>query len=493
VRRLPESFWASSSRSVALLMLSVAEAAGGSWVLDVCAWRARSRLGYVECCFERLGTDGLRLARLGVCRLRFCCRGRADGLEGDYGRNWLRLTEDEGQRLVLPRALWHADSAANRLCLVGRLLSSKVPRFEAFCTSLQGMINSVKGMDICQIGGGRFLLRFNHVIDRNRALEACPWSFEKNVIILSGIGEKENPLRVDLDWCKFHVHMHELPLSMMNLGVATLIGNRIGRFRDMDMDDTGCAWGATLHLGVAVNRLPNFCYFCGNLGHIAKYYELQFEEGFVDPGSDSPYGPWLRALLPIRGRGQPSRHDPSVASKPDKNPGTSQPRGAAIFGNFAGQAWSVSTEQGDTAAVRCDGFRADSIESFSPSRLGRQGRAQSDEGVAPVTSVHDEQGLEDTGDGVPVIPTVGGEHVLEAEKGADTSAEFVPSTIPEFELRAAVWAKDRMMARLEGDLITVPLRFIAKGQPSRRGSGRWGRPRGSGRTGSLKRQQRCSV
>ncbi|KAK4423128.1 hypothetical protein Salat_1895400 [Sesamum alatum] len=324
-------------------------------------------------------------------------------------RGRLRLTEDEGQRLVL----------------------------------LGGMINPVKGIDIRQLGGGSFLLRFNHVIDRNRALEGCPWSFEKNVIILSGIGETENLLRVDLDWCEFHVYVHELPLSMINLGVAMLIGNRIGRFRDMDMDDIGCAWGATLRLRVAVNvnrplpramqivstvgdefllhliyeRLPNFCYFCGKLGHITKYCDLQFEEGFVDPGSDSLY------------------------------------------------------EQGDTEVVQRDRFRADSIECFSPGRLGRQGRAQSDERVAPVTLAHDEQGLEDSimdsveqGDGVPVVPMVGGEHVLEAEKGADTSAKFVPSTIPEFELGAAVWAKDRMMVRLEGDLVTIPLRFIARGQ-----------------------------
>ncbi|KAK4415457.1 hypothetical protein Salat_2653100 [Sesamum alatum] len=171
------------------------------------------------------------------------------------------------------------------------------------------MLNPVKGMELPQIGGGRF-----------------PWSFEKNIFILNGIRENENPLQVDLDWCDFHVHVHELPLSMMNLGVAMLISNRIGRFRDIDMDVTGCAWGATLRLRVAINvtrpllralpisstlgdellvhltyeRLLNFSYLCGKLGHIAKYCELQFEEGFVDPGQDSLHGPWLQAPLSAR-------------------------------------------------------------------------------------------------------------------------------------------------------------------------------------------------
>ncbi|KAK4421167.1 hypothetical protein Salat_2067200 [Sesamum alatum] len=138
--------------------------------------------------------------------------------------------------------------------------------------------------------------------------------------------------------------------------------------------------------------LSNFCHFCGNLGHIAKYCELQFEEGFVDPGSDSPYGPWLRAPLPSRGRGQPTRRDPSGILKINRNPGPSQPRATTIFGNFTGQARSVSTEQGETGAGRRDGLCVASFESFSPGRLGLQGRARSDEGVAPGTLAHGNRG-----------------------------------------------------------------------------------------------------
>ncbi|KAK4428471.1 hypothetical protein Salat_1146700 [Sesamum alatum] len=49
-------------------------------------------------------------------------------------------------------------------------------------------------------------------------------------------------------------------------------------------------------------QLPNFCYRCERLGHIAKYCENQFADAFGDPGSDLPYGPWLRVPLPMRGR-----------------------------------------------------------------------------------------------------------------------------------------------------------------------------------------------
>ncbi|KAL0433251.1 UNVERIFIED_CONTAM: hypothetical protein Slati_2659400 [Sesamum latifolium] len=42
-------------------------------------------------------------------------------------------------------------------------------------------------------------------------------------------------------------------------------------------------------------RLENFCYLCGMLGHITRYCNECFVDGFIDPVDDTPYGPWLRA------------------------------------------------------------------------------------------------------------------------------------------------------------------------------------------------------
>ncbi|KAL0361023.1 UNVERIFIED_CONTAM: hypothetical protein Sradi_3786800 [Sesamum radiatum] len=153
----------------------------------------------------------------------------------------------------MPEDLWHAQSNHYQLCSVGQLLVNKNARFEALHTSIQGMLNPVKGMEMRQLDGGRFLLRFNHIIDRNEVLEECPWSFEKNILILSGINKEENPMRVDLGWCDFFVNVHDLPLSMMNLGLATVIGNKLGTFHGMEMDKSRSSWGSTLRIRVALN------------------------------------------------------------------------------------------------------------------------------------------------------------------------------------------------------------------------------------------------
>ncbi|KAL0345661.1 UNVERIFIED_CONTAM: hypothetical protein Sradi_4397400 [Sesamum radiatum] len=81
--------------------------------------------------------------------------------------------------------------------------------------------------------------------------------------------------------------------------------------------------------------LPNFYYLCGCLWHIAKYCEKQFEVEFQDPSTDTPYGPWLRALILSR-----MRPRSNMRSTQDRHSGTvSGSRGywrkaPEIFGSF---------------------------------------------------------------------------------------------------------------------------------------------------------------
>ncbi|KAK4437379.1 hypothetical protein Salat_0071800 [Sesamum alatum] len=54
-------------------------------------------------------------------------------------RAW-KLTEDEESGMVLLGGLWHAGSGSPELCLVERLLSNRLHRFEALRTSIRNMI-----------------------------------------------------------------------------------------------------------------------------------------------------------------------------------------------------------------------------------------------------------------------------------------------------------------------------------------------------------------
>ncbi|KAK4433559.1 hypothetical protein Salat_1118200, partial [Sesamum alatum] len=110
----------------------------------------------------------------------------------------LRLTEDEGRGLRLSEDLWEGAEEGNILFLVGRVLASKDINFEGLARSLKDMLNPVKGMNIKSLPKGRFVLRFNHVIDKKWTLDGCPWSFEKQ------LEEGQGQALLEASWVSWH-------------------------------------------------------------------------------------------------------------------------------------------------------------------------------------------------------------------------------------------------------------------------------------------------
>ncbi|KAL0436252.1 UNVERIFIED_CONTAM: hypothetical protein Sradi_0333100 [Sesamum radiatum] len=233
----------------------------------------------------------------------------------------LTLTEEEDDGWLLPTGLWHSDAPSQGFFIVGRLLAAKPFNPDALHNTLKLAFTPLRGMEFKLIENDRFLLKFSHKLDRDRVLARCPWAFDRNLLVLAPADSVENPSNVNLDWCEFHVHIHGLPLGKMTRDICSFIGNKLGRFVDMDSDDSGVVWGSAVRIRVALDitkplkralklrttfgdeqlisftydRLPNFCYLCGCLGHLARQCDLQVQEGFQDLGQNTPFGPWLRA------------------------------------------------------------------------------------------------------------------------------------------------------------------------------------------------------
>ncbi|KAL0404333.1 UNVERIFIED_CONTAM: hypothetical protein Sradi_2074100 [Sesamum radiatum] len=295
-------------------------------------------------------------------------------MEADLNRlgQSLVLTETEDLGVVMPAGIWHSDSEGG-FHLVGNILSHKPYHVEALKTILHSSLNPAKGMDVTFIESGRFLLKFSHALDRDRVLDSGPWAFEKNLIVLAKVGETENPVEVDLSWSEFHVRIHGLPIGKMTTDIASFIAGKIGRLPEVSQSDEPVSWGSFMRLRVALDvtkplaralkirtvlgdeqivtftyeRLPNFCYYCGKLGHISKWCGDRFHPDFIDPGDNLPYGPWLRALSRVENRTRFPQHskfsDHAQSARPrfsSRQPShVSVPaRGSDIYGNFSTQA-----------------------------------------------------------------------------------------------------------------------------------------------------------
>ncbi|KAL0374983.1 UNVERIFIED_CONTAM: hypothetical protein Sradi_3414000 [Sesamum radiatum] len=159
------------------------------------------------------------------------------------------LTDAESSRVVIADGLWNADINSHNLYLVGGLLASKQPRFDALSTSL--------------------------------------------------------------------------------ISMATIIGNSLGRFRDMEMDGTSRAWGTTLRFRVSLDVMA------------------PLKHGFEDPSDHTPYGPWLYAPVPTR---TPIRTQKPMSLSNSHNRDMPKPaRGKEIFGNFELSKGSETSPLSQTA------------------------------------------------------------------------------------------------------------------------------------------------
>ncbi|KAK9101168.1 hypothetical protein Scep_024598 [Stephania cephalantha] len=173
-------------------------------------------------------------------------------------------------------------------------------------------------------GSGSILLSGDKVKDR--IPRGGPWSFDNQLLVLlkpECIRELE---ALDLTFSSIWIQIHKVPLVCMTHKVAEYLGNKIGKMVEVDLGALGDCEGKFLRVRVKINlyeplqvgfkvdfkeaghkvplviqyeRLPDFCFYCGGIGH--RYVDCVLLEGKeVDP-STFIYGNRLRANhLPLQ-------------------------------------------------------------------------------------------------------------------------------------------------------------------------------------------------
>ncbi|KAK4424238.1 hypothetical protein Salat_1617200 [Sesamum alatum] len=308
-------------------------------------------------------------------------------MDGDLLRlhSVLSLTFDEAVGVVIPLSDLEKGYGGYHLTLVGRLLSHRAVNFDAMKGTLIQLFQAARGLELRKISDDRFCLLFNHAEDYRRVLDLRPWIFDKNLVVLAPLSDRDDPLLVNLDWCPFFVHVHDLKLGQRTVEVVRHIGRSLGAWLDEDGIAKDISWFEAVRIRININvtrpfkraltllsehgdelvlrfsyeRLPNFYYLCGKLGHISRFCELRFQEGFLDPGVHTPYGAWLRVVGPVRRFGvTPDLVRPTYVRSSSSSLGcdVSVCRGQHIFRGFrcrtgdeVGGASLVAGESGSTA------------------------------------------------------------------------------------------------------------------------------------------------
>jgi hypothetical protein len=172
---------------------------------------------------------------------------------------------------------------------------------------------------ISAIEENRFMFQFYHHLDMERIYQGGPWLFENHMLVLRKLEFGEEPTTVALDNADIWVQVHQLPFGFMNEQIGMLIGSHIGGFIKYDDTNNYSPWRKYMRLRVAINtqeplkiewsfereqgaevkvifkyeKLGNFCFVCGILGHTESGCSKKHEPGYAI--AEKKWGNFIRA------------------------------------------------------------------------------------------------------------------------------------------------------------------------------------------------------
>ncbi|KAF7140564.1 hypothetical protein RHSIM_Rhsim06G0091800 [Rhododendron simsii] len=239
------------------------------------------------------------------------------------------------------------DNEASRTrCFLGRIVSDKTLNKIAVTNILHKAWNTRAEFSITPWSHNTTLFRFNDEEDRRSILRDAPWSVIGNLLVLKPLPEGVVASEMDFNTSPFWVQIHGLPVEKMTKVNAEIIGKRFACLLGIEAVSDGLLlqrsflrvrvevnisqplpkgfWmrrknptGTDLWISYKYERLSDFCFACGRLGHENKNCKFVTRE----EGLSSGYGPELRTGS-IRGPGLPMVDMESrvISSDPDHWP-----------------------------------------------------------------------------------------------------------------------------------------------------------------------------
>ncbi|KAH7855056.1 hypothetical protein Vadar_020715 [Vaccinium darrowii] len=206
----------------------------------------------------------------------------------------------------------------NSKCLVGKVFQGKNLRASILSDILKVAWRTRAPFYVDEWNNNVFLFRFENEEDRSSIIREGPWSVMNNLLVLIPLMDGMVVSELNFTACPFWVQIHGLPVEKLSRKNAEIIGNQAD-------SDGLCLSRGFLRVRVEINieqplpkgfwlrgradstrdrwiafkyeKLPDFCYACGRIGHDNRGCR------FVSSaeGEDSGYGPEMRTGRARRG------------------------------------------------------------------------------------------------------------------------------------------------------------------------------------------------
>lgn len=237
---------------------------------------------------------------------------------------WKRvdLSKEEEEGFALEETEVTGDDAFKN-SLVGKLWTVNPFNTRVFKQVIVQSWRLKNPVEVQDLNKNLFLFRFSSKRDVDSVMKSGPWSFDRNLLVLKKISGEEQPSEMEMNTTEFWTRVYDLPLKLRTDATSKKLGDTIGKFVEVDPKDVNRLGkflrvkaeidlkkplkrgtvikyqGKSLRVFFKYERLPNFCYICGRVGHQIK--DCDEGEGHEDVDFDDieekdlPFGLWMRA------------------------------------------------------------------------------------------------------------------------------------------------------------------------------------------------------
>lgn len=136
---------------------------------------------------------------------------------------------------------------------VCKILTEKKINAESFRTMMPKIWNLEGEVTIKKVGTNLFECTFRSKKGRMKVLEGGPWSFDRGLLIFEDIKGHERYATINFRYPSFWIHFINLPRICFSRKWATVLGNSVGIFERVDVDEHGKCVGETLRVRVKID------------------------------------------------------------------------------------------------------------------------------------------------------------------------------------------------------------------------------------------------